>query len=155
MGVEQFGKGNVWASAKEAGIWRNIPFLASNFNAVTSTWTIIKTDIITNRYCRIGNTIIWVVDIGGSSSFSGALTSSIFIKAPVKNFNLLYKSMNFGVVSNATAAAASVEIMGEEDPIDFPCQAQIRILPSVQFKPAALYVKFVATYECDNPNLIL
>jgi hypothetical protein len=63
------------------GLWQDVPFDPANFyGSGGMTWTLTP-PLLTNRYCRIGNAIVWNVYIA-VSTLGGAAGNSLYAKAP-------------------------------------------------------------------------
>ena len=148
MGSEQFGIGNIWASIKEAGYWKPVPFKATNFNAGASTWNIVASDVLVNRYTRIGNTIIWTINIGDASALSGASVSFVNLALPVKCLGGTYTAIALGRVFNPSGGVvAAVNTIGQNLVAYSPAHARVSLVPSAQIVAGLLSMNFTLTYE--------
>jgi hypothetical protein len=154
MGQEQFSRGNVQASALEAGRWKNIPFNLANFNSGTLTWKLTKDDIQVNRYMRVGNTIFWNLIISNLSELVGATpVNFLSLIAPVKIFSPNYSSLSMGTISNPGQKVCAVAMLAENVVAITQTHARVSIAPSAQIVAGFTIVSFVATYECGVINL--
>ena len=62
--------------------WVAVPYNGANFFASGAmTWTVDAGDVIVNRYARIGNVIVWTVQIA-ASSIGGTPATQLYINAP-------------------------------------------------------------------------
>jgi hypothetical protein len=151
MGVEQFQAGNVWASAKEAGIWKNIPFDPANFNAGVMTWTITKDDVQVNRYMRIGNTVFWNLIVTNLSELVGATpVNFLSLIAPVKAYNANFSSVSMGTISNPGQKVCAVALLAENTVAIAQTHMRVSVAPSAQIVAGFTYISFLATYEVSE-----
>jgi hypothetical protein len=68
--------------AAALGAWIDVPFNAANFFGTSPmTWTVAAGNIFTNRYCRIGKTLLWKLYLDNSTT-GGSPAASIGVKLP-------------------------------------------------------------------------
>ena len=149
MGQEQFGKGNYLVSLKEMGVWKDVPFDAANFYAAGSlVWMVTLSNININRYCRIGNVIIWNIWIAGST-LSGTASNSIYIISPTPDKIAKY-SKSTGVAGQGSATGLiSVGSFPKAGAI--PAYVGIAPVPISNFTLGSSFsVNFTMIYEYGN-----
>ena len=67
-------------------VWTNVPFNAANFaGSAPMVWTVGAPAVVTNRYTRIGNVLVWSVYLSwfsGSNVLSGSATPTLKMTLP-------------------------------------------------------------------------
>jgi hypothetical protein len=148
MGQEQFGRGNVQAAAREMGRWINVPFKASNFKgAGPITWTVTEAQVINNRYCRIGNAVVWCLRLGNTTISGGSHNTVILIPPLVERIASYCPNVGF-INSSGVYSMVAVGVAPAQPP-NFPTQVLVNPIPLASLPLGPLQLFFTITYEVN------
>jgi hypothetical protein len=64
-----------------AAPWVAVPFAAGNFSAPLGTWTVASGNVVINRYCRLGYTLIWTLRL--QNTVLSAAPGWLYLAPPV------------------------------------------------------------------------
>jgi len=109
MGTEQFGRGNIWASIREIGVWKDVPFNPTNFRAVAPMTLGISQGasvILVNRYCMLGlGAALWTLNIA-KFELTGSSGNEIQLLSPVK---LAKQTYHIGVLFDGVSRVVRLQ----------------------------------------------
>jgi hypothetical protein len=62
--------------------WVAVPFAAGNFSAPVGTWTVASGNVVINRYCHLGFTLVWTLRL--QNTVLSAAAGWLFLEPPVE-----------------------------------------------------------------------
>jgi len=125
------------------GLWTDVPFDPANFYASGSMTWALTPPLINNRYCRIGNAIIWNF-YAGVTTIGGTPGLNLYVKCPTA---MSKYAMGSGLILNGAPAVSSI-VKGNTGT---PGLVGIGLQANANFVAGACQVQFSITYEFGNP----
>jgi len=125
------------------GLWTDVPFDPANFYASGAMTWALTPPLITNRYCRIGNAIIWNF-YAGTTTIGGTPGLNLFLKCPT---GMSKYAMGTGLTLNG-APVVPLMVKGNAGN---PGVIGLGLISNAAFVVGAAQVQFSITYEYGNP----
>lgn len=127
------------------GPWVDVPFNAANFlGAGGMTWAVTAAPYI-NRYCRIGNLVVWNLWVAANSTLGGTAGNQVTLLAPTPG-----KVARYAEVHAQLGVQAPAELgLGKLAPSSAGVGGQVGLnrVPLANFTLGSLQVQFTIMYE--------